>query len=130
MLKKISKSNLEDNGSQDYVKLELFDYDWMTYNLQAELHTDNQGVLKIEFKYYGATETAMTVKQMIDGEVKKYEYRYDYRIFENHIKKYIIKHLAFWQKEEGFNGIENVIDFYNEVLDKGSVCELDGFLEE
>lgn len=70
-------------------KLELNDYDWMNYKLFADVSTKEYGELKIEFAD---------------------------QIFQEHIVRYIQKHMKSWEETYTFNGAEEVIDFYNDVL--------------
>lgn len=38
--------------------------------------------------------------------------------------KFLEKHIRYWNEEYAFNGEEEVIDFFNEVLDKGTAKDV------
>ena len=44
--------------------------------------------------------------------------------------KFLEKHIRYWNEKYAFNGEEEVIDFFNEVLDKGIVKDITGINED
>jgi len=93
-------------------KIELNDYDWMNYKVLAEISTKEYGELKIEFAYFGADFCTMKV----ENENIIYSFEFATIIFQEHIVRYIQKHIKSWGETYTFNGAEEVIDFYNHVL--------------
>ena len=63
----------------------------------------------------------MEVEQNIDGNVEKITYEYSTDIFEKHIVKFLSKHISFWGNECAFDGEEEVIGFFNDVIENGSI---------
>lgn len=124
-LKKINKEDLifsgaiEDDRTNTY--LNLNDYDWMHYTLKTRFKTKDLGVLDVVFEYYGATESVMTVVQTNSNIVTTYTYRYATDIFQEYIVKFLQKHIASWNEEYAFYGEDIVIEFYNTVLEKGTL---------
>lgn len=122
-LKKIkSEELLFTNGIEDdrtNTFLSLDDYDWMSYRLKTRFKTLEQGILDIEFMYFGMTYSCMDVEQTKDGKTEKYRYEYSSSVFQKHIVNFLKKHIEYWNDKYAFNGEEEVINFYNEVLDVG-----------
>lgn len=108
-LSAFSSRNEMDLFSTDLV---LADYDWMHYTLSSSLPTKEYGDMKIEFEYYGATISSMKV----ETEEKTYDFQFDSDLFRDHIIKFLQKHIQHWDGEHSFNGIEETVDFYNDVL--------------
>ena len=104
--------------------LELNDYDWMHYKLHTRFTTKAAGVLHVRFEYFGATTSQMYVlRDEGDGNVTCYAYNYSTDLFEKHIAKFLLKHLSSWKETYAFNGEDEVVDFFNDVLTYGE--ELD-----
>ena len=93
-------------------KLELHDYDWMNYKLSAKMLTKEYRELKVEFSYLGVHSCFMKV----ENENIIYSFEFSTDIFQEHIVKYVQKHIKRWGEKYAFNGAEEVIDFYNDVL--------------
>ncbi len=100
-------------------KLVLADYDWMNYTLSASISTKEYGDMKIEFEYFGAIFCVMTV----ETEKWKYSFRFDTDLFEEHIIRFLRKHIKNWKEEYAFNGMEEVVSFYNDVLTSPGTVE-------
>ncbi len=94
------------------IKLVLADYDWMNYKLFVALVTKEYGAMEIEFEYFGANFSVMTV----ETEEGKYSFKFNTDLFQEHIIIFIQKHMKSWRESHEFNGTEEVIDFYNDVL--------------
>ena len=93
-------------------KLELHDYDWSNYKLSTKMSTKEYGELKVEFTDLGFEPCFMKV----ENENVIYSFRFASAIFQEHIVSYIQKHIKSWGETYTFNGAEEVIDFYNDVL--------------
>lgn len=116
-------NNIEDDRTNTY--LSLNDYDWMQYLLTTRFRTEEQGVLEIEFEYFGCTFSTMKVVQTLNGEEATYNYSYSTDIFKKHIKEFLTNHMKAWSSRYAFNGEDEVISFFNEVLKEGTLT--DGF---
>lgn len=117
----IFSGDIEDDRTNTY--LHLYDYDWMDYNLTTRFKTETLGVLNVKFSYFGMTTSIMEVEQNLDGNVEKVTYEYSTDIFENHIVKFLNKHISFWGNKYAFNGEEEVIDFFNDVIKNGKIVD-------
>lgn len=115
----IFSGEIEDDRTNTY--LHLYDYDWMDYNLTTRFKTEALGVLNVKFSYFGMTTSTMEVEQNLDGNVEKIIYEYSSDIFENHIIKFLNKHIASWGNKYAFNGEEEVIEFFNDVIKNGKI---------
>lgn len=124
-LKKIRSEDLifsnhaMDDRTNTY--LNLYDYDCMDYSLATCFKTKDMGVLDVKFKYFGMTDATMEVEQTFNGATETITYVYATDIFEKHIVKFLEKHIRFWDEEYAFNGEEEVIAFFNDVLENGQV---------
>ena len=110
---------IEDDRTNTY--LQLNDYDWMDYNLTTRFKTEKMGVLNVKFNYFGATFSTMEVEQLLGDENKKITYKYSTELFKKYIIKFLEKHIRFWDSKYAFNGEEEVIAFFNEVLENGQI---------
>ena len=117
----IFSGDIEDDRTNTY--LHLYDYDWMDYNLSTRFKTETLGVLNVKFSYFGMTTSTMEVEQNLDGNVEKITYEYSTDIFEKHIVKFLKKHISFWGNKYAFNGEEEVIEFFNDVIENGTIKE-------
>lgn len=115
----IFSSDIEDDRTNTY--LHLYDYDWMDYNLTTRFKTEALGVLNVKFSYFGMTTSTMEVEQNLDGNVEKVTYEYSTDIFKRHIVKFLNKHISFWGNKYSFNGEEEVIEFFNDVIENGTI---------
>ena len=117
----IFSNDIEDDRTNTY--LNLYDYDWMNYSLTTRFKTEDMGVLNVKFNYFGMVTSAMEVEQTLNGTTEKVTYEYSTDIFKKHIVKFLEKHLSFWDSEYAFNGEEEVIEFFNDVIDNGTVAD-------
>ena len=112
-------NEIEDDRTNTY--LNLADYDWMNYTLTTHFKTEKMGVLNVKFEYFGMVTSAMEVEQTLNDKTETIVYEYPTDIFQKHIVKFMEKHIHYWNEKYAFNGEEEVIEFFNEVLDKGIV---------
>lgn len=117
----IFSMDIEDDRTNTY--LQLNDYDWMDYNLTTRFKTEKMGVLDVKFMYYGTNLSAMEVEQTLGDIHQKIRYKYPTELFKIYITKFLEKHIKFWDEKYAFNGEEIVISFFNDVVDKGIICE-------
>lgn len=117
---KLSAFNLSNNIDIFDTNLILEDYDWMHYTLSSHMPTKAYGNLKIEFEYIGANFSIMKV----ETEYKKYEFEFDTDLFQEHIIKFMQKHIRNWNETYAFDGIEEVVNFYNAVLMSPNTVEV------
>lgn len=115
----IFNNGIEDNQTNTY--LTLNDYDWVDYRLQTRFVTKELGVLDVEFRYAGMVKSYMKVKQELNRKVQETTYEYPTDIFSKNIIRFLEKHIKSWNEKYAFNGEEEVIDFFNEVIGKGTV---------
>lgn len=113
----IFSGNIEDDRTNTY--LQLNDYDWMSYKLSTRFKTEKQGVLNIEFEYFGTNRSLMKVSQILNDDKKQFEISYDTDIFIKYLKKFLENHIKQWNDKYAFNGEDIVLEFYNEVIQKG-----------
>lgn len=118
----IFTNEIEDDRTNTY--LTLNDYDWMNYNLSTRFRTEEMGVLEVEFEYFGVITSQMNVKQTLNGKVHEITYEYPTDIFSKNLIRFLEDHIKSWSEKYAFNGEEEVIDFFNEVLDKGTVKDV------
>lgn len=109
--------------------LTLDDYDWMQYKLEAWLPTKEQGLLHVEFQYFGAAECVMYARKMDGGAVRlDHEYHFPCDVFKQHITAYMKKHILQWDRNCVFYGGELVVRFFNDVLQTATshaICDPD-----
>lgn len=124
-LKKINSKDLlftndiEEDRTNTY--LNLYDYDWMTYSLSTRFRTKDMGTLYVKFEYFGMTISTMEVEQVLNNSTEKATYEYPSELFKKHIVKFLEKHIRSWEDSYAFNGEEEVIEFFNDVLEEGIV---------
>lgn len=116
----IFTNEIEDDRTNTYLK--LYDYDWMDYNLSTRFKTKEHGVLDVTFSYFGMTTSRMDVVQNKDGIEEKVSYSYSTELFKKHITIFLEKHLAAWDSKYAFNGEEEVIKFFNDVIKNGKIA--------
>lgn len=114
---------IEDDRTNTY--LTLNDYDWMSYTLSTRFRTEEQGILNVEFVYEGFTTSRMEVTQVIKKKTKKHSYEYPTDIFKKHITIFLEHHIKAWDDTYAFNGEDEVIAFFNEVIEKGKYIKPD-----
>ena len=114
-------NEIEDDRTNTY--LNLADYDWMNYTLTTRFKTEKMGLLNVKFEYFGMVTSAMEVEQTLNDKTETVIYEYPTDIFQKHIVKFMEKHIRYWNEKYAFNGEEEVIEVFNEVLDKGTVRE-------
>ena len=113
----IFTNNIEDDRTNTY--LQLNDYDWMDYKLTTQFKTKKMGVLNVTFEYFGASISTMEVEQVFGDENKKITYEYSTELFKKYIIRFLKKHITFWDSKYAFNGEEEVIEFFNDVIENG-----------
>ena len=127
MLEKIDAKELifSDEIGDDRVNtcLTLDDYDWMSYKLSTAFKTEKLGTLAIEFEYFGMTTSSMKVTQIHNDVTKNYEYEYPTDLFQKHIIAFMTKHMSAWNDKYAFYGEDEVLAFYNEVIEQGKLRE-------
>lgn len=109
----IFSGEIEDDRTNTF--LELDDYDWMNYSLTTKFCTADMGTLNVQFEYFGMTISQMTVIKAGTGEKVVYEYSTD--IFTKHLVNYMQNHIKSWDSEYAFDGENEVIEFFNDVLE-------------
>ena len=120
-LHKLSLDDLsyEDNHEpMTYVKLN--DYTWMDYRLIFEFATKEGANYNVEFDYFGMVNSKMKVFTNTGLQIT---YTYRFEIFQKYITRFLLKHIRSWNEEYAFRGEEIALEFFNEVIEKGSVEE-------
>ena len=117
----IFSNELEDDRTNTY--LHLFDYDWMQYTLITRFKTEEMGILNVKFEYFGSTKSTMEVEQTLDDLRRTIVYQYSTDIFEKHIITFLQNHIRSWDSTYAFNGEQEVIDFFNDVIVNGKVIK-------
>ena len=129
-LTKIDKKELlfseEIENSQTNTYMTVNDYDWMTYSIKTSFLTKKLGRLNIEFQYSGYTTSHMKVDIVSKNKIETIYYRYPTDIFKKYIIRFMKEHIAAWEDQYAFNGEDIVLDFYNEVIEKGSLLPKEG----
>lgn len=115
----IFNNDIEDDRTNTY--LNLYDYDWTDYSLTTRFKTEKIGVLNVKFNYFGMVTSMMEVEQVLNENTEKVTYEYPTDIFKKHIIKFLNKHISFWDNKYAFNGEEEVIDFFNNVIENGII---------
>jgi hypothetical protein len=92
--------------------VELDDYDWMSYKLKAWLPTKAYGDIVIDFVYNGTSPCTM----IIETKKKKYRFYFAIELFQEHIIKFLQKHIKHWDDKYAFSGKEEAVNFYNAVI--------------
>lgn len=116
-------NQIEDSCLNTSIRLE--DYDWMNYVIKTKFNTLKYGVLNIKFEYIGTGSSFMDVEltRYRGEEEEKYEYHYDFNtnIFVDNLKEILLGHVNSWDSEFAFSGENLMLNFYNEVLEKGKL---------
>ena len=123
-LKNIKSEDLifsNDFDDATYTYLNLYDSDWVNYSLTTRFKTEDMGVLNVKFNYFGSVLSTMEVEQTLNGVTETVTYEYSTDIFKKYIVKFLQKHILAWNSKYAFNGEDEVIDFFNEVLNNGRV---------
>ena len=113
----IFSGDIEDDRTNTY--LQLNDYDWMNYKLSTRFKTEKQGILDVEFEYFGTNRSMMKVSKNFNGNENQFEISYDTDIFIRYLKEFLENHMKQWDDKYAFNGEDIVLKFYNEVIEKG-----------
>lgn len=125
MLTKINSEELlfVDEPMQDRTNtfLSLDDYDWMSYELKTVFKTEKLGVLSVCFQYFGTVTSNMKVIQSIDDNIVEYTYEYPTDLFKKHIINFLKHHIEAWDSKYAFNGEDYVLEFFNDVIENGTV---------
>ncbi len=124
----IFTDEIEDDRTNTY--LNLYDYDWMDYSLTTRFNTEKMGVLNVKFNYFGMITSTMEVEQILNNNTEKVTYEYSTDVFQKHIVKFLEKHIHSWNEEYGFDGEEEVIEFFNDVIENGKVVNVESKGEE
>lgn len=126
-IKKITSDMLlftgDTDDSQTNTLLTLDDYDWMAYELATKFKTKEMGVLEVTFSYLGLEISTMDIRQTIDGSINKYTYEYPTDIFKEHIVQFLTNHIKSWDSEFVFYGEDDVLSFYNDVIERGTLVK-------
>lgn len=109
----IFSGNIEDDRTNTL--LELDDYDWMHYSLSTKFHTNDLGIINVEFEYLGLGFCTMTVTDINTKEKLVYQYLCD--IFQTHITEFMQNHIKSWNSRYAFNGEDEVISFFRKWSD-------------
>lgn len=117
----IFSGDIEDDRTNTY--LQLNDYDWMNYILTTSFKTKKMGQLNVTFEYFGAVFSTMKVEQVLGKKHKEITYEYNSDIFKKYIIKFLEKHISFWNKPYAFNGEEEVVEFFNDVIQNGMITD-------
>jgi hypothetical protein len=105
---------IEDDRTNAYVILN--DYDWMNYTLSTKFKTKKYGILQVTFNYFGANFSTMDVIQTKNDKLKEYHFSYSTDIFKKYIIIFLSHHIAAWDLNYAFNGEDDVLAFYNDVI--------------
>lgn len=126
-LEKIKSEDLIFSNDIEYDRtntyLQLNDYDWMDYNLTTRFKTEKMGILNVTFNYFGAVSSTMKVEQLLNDVHQEFIYEYPTELFKKHIIKFLKKHMGFWDNKYAFNGEEEVVEFFNDVIENGAICQ-------
>ena len=115
----IFSNEIEDDRTNTF--LHLYDYDWMDYHLKTRFKTKEMGVLEVTFEYYGFINSRMQIRQDLNNKIEEITYEYPTEIFQKYIIKFLEKHIKAWDDKYAFNGEEEVIEFFNDVIENGTV---------
>lgn len=107
-----SSFNLRNELDLFATTVELDDYDWMSYKLKAWLPTKAYGDIVIDFVYNGTSPCTM----IIETKKKKYRFYFAIELFQEHIIKFLQKHIKHWDDKYAFSGKEEAVNFYNAVI--------------
>ena len=107
-----SSFNLRNKLDLFATTVELDDYDWMNYKLKAWLPTKAYGDIVIDFVYNGTSPCTM----IIETKKKKYRFYFAIELFQEHIIKFLQKHIKHWDDKYAFSGKEEAVNFYNAVI--------------
>lgn len=109
--------------------VQLLDYDWMNYRYDTKFPTLKIGTLIIRFEYYGSTRSSMYLKQFlptyVTGEKENYVVKHVYEFSTDIFDKYMAKDMKnryediVNDNEYAYNPEDLMIEWYNEVLQKG-----------
>lgn len=115
----IFSGEIEDDRTNTL--LSLNDYDWMSYKLSTKFRTKLYGLLQVEFEFLGTTNSMMKVLRIQDNISEEYEFEYNSDIFIKYITIYMKKHIESWNSTYAFDGEDEVLAFYNEVVTVGNL---------
>ena len=103
--------------------LKLCDYDWAQYSLSTRFHTEENGLIRVQWDYMLAGFSKMFVTQIKDNTITYYDIQCNADLFGSFLIRFLNEHMKQWEPNTyAFNGEEIVIDFFNEALDKGNLC--------
>lgn len=127
MLNEIHMSDLYRNNEIEITQLSLSDYDWVEHDLKAQFMLNDFTLMSVHFNFCGVIASEMEVSvskhSMSFKDAEKYKYHYDSDIFIKHLRRFMLKHIAAWDEKYCFDGMEYILDFYNDVLKNGTLKE-------
>lgn len=126
ILKKIKVEDLLYDANTDIMEtnLKLSDYDWMHYQLTGKFRTEEMGTLEVTFEFIGIAACDMTIVQTFKKKSRKVIYEFSTDIYKKHLLAFMQKHIASWDDEYAFSGEEEIVSFFNEVLETGTLKEV------
>ena len=126
ILKKLKVEDLLYDANTDIMEtyLKLNDYDWMHYQLTGKFRTEEMGALEVKFEFIGAEACNMTIIQTFKEKSRKVIYEFSTNIYKKHLIAFMQKHIASWDDEYAFSGEEEIVSFFNEVLEAGTIREV------
>ena len=126
ILKKIKVEDLLYDANTDIMEtnLKLSDYDWMHYQLTGKFRTEEMGTLEVTFEFIGIAACDMTVIQTFKEKSREMIYEFSTDIYKKHLIAFMQKHIASWDDEYAFSGEEEIVSFFNEVLETGTLKEI------
>ncbi len=126
-LRKIEKKELlfENVPLRDRIntELRLEDTDWMNYKLLVSFQTCQKENVEASFEYYGTKESELRIEYNKQGKVQKFILAFPSELFEKYLIQFMKLHLAQWENQTVFYGGDLALEFYNEVLEVGSLLE-------
>ena len=126
ILKKLKVEDLLYDANTDIMEtyLKLNDYDWMHYQLTGKFRTEEMGALEVKFEFIGAEACNMTIIQTFKEKSRKVIYEFSTDIYKKHLIAFMQKHIASWDDEYAFSGEEEIVSFFNEFLEAGTIREV------
>lgn len=108
-----------DAGGLVNAKL-VMDYSTKCYGLGAKIRTVGMGVVRIMFVgTSGEHDAYMYVHQSSGLRSTGYTYRITAELFMKHIREIMCANVDHWNNRQHYYGVDEVISFFNEVLEKG-----------
>lgn len=117
-----------DAGGLVNAKL-VMDYSTKCYGLGAKIRTVGMGDVRIMFVGTSGEHDAYMYVRMNSGfaipgcPIKGYTYRFSAGLFQKHIKEILLANVDYWNNKEHYYGVDEVISFFNEVLEEGKEAD-------